>query len=115
MWTRVKAWWFRRRLRNPNPKVRAAGLRGLLGLRHSNIEPDLVQALGDPEPELRLLALEGVGTSRARVAVPQLLELLLDGDDRVRQAAAGTLDRIDPGWKDSAAFGEFMGRLEGFV
>jgi HEAT repeat protein len=88
------------------PKARAAALRALgrLDPVSAKVQVALVKALREPNVDLRLAAAEGVGKD----GIPQLIELLRQGDERLRDASVRALGRIGP---DAWAAGADLQRL----
>ncbi|CAL9652047.1 hypothetical protein SUDANB95_06619 [Actinosynnema sp. ALI-1.44] len=73
---------YARAVRDPDPAVRAAGVRGLVALRSAEV---LASVAEDPARELRVLVAQGLGGLRARPDV--LVALAHDADPLVRAAA----------------------------
>jgi HEAT repeat protein len=76
------------------PKARAAALRALgrLDPASAKVQVTLVTALRDPNVEIARAAAEGAG----RDAVPELIDLLRHGDERLRDTSVRALGRIGP-------------------
>jgi HEAT repeat protein len=88
------------------PKARAAALRALSRLdpASAKVQIALVKALRESNVELKLAAAHGVGKD----GVPILIDLLRQGDERLRDASARALGRIGP---DAWAAGAELQRL----
>ncbi len=69
----------------------------------SHIAPRLIKSLEDVDWQVRNAvadALGGMGPAYAKI-IPNLAKLLIDSDKRVRNTAIGSLEKIDPKWRES--------------
>jgi HEAT repeat protein len=84
-----------RGLRDLDPWVRIAALRGVARAKGASALRDVIPLLGDREPDVRAGAAEAVAACcpPGRDLVPELAPLLVDPDPHVRARAAGTLLR----------------------
>ena len=84
----------------PEPCVRRAAIESLSGFDVEAI-PYLVKALDDPEKLAWLDAVRHLSRYKrnAKLAVPKLLEIVLNGkDDELREEAKQALNEIYPEW-----------------
>jgi HEAT repeat protein len=88
-----------RGLRDLDPGVRIAALRGVARTREASALPDVIRLLRDPEPAVRAGAVEALAacSPSGRVLRPELGPLLSDPDPHVRARGAATLLRSSDG------------------
>jgi HEAT repeat protein len=95
-------------LRDLDPGVRIAALRGVARTKGAWALRDVVRLLGDPEPDVRAGAAEAVAACcpPGRDLEAELGPLLSDPDPHVRARAAGALLRLSDGGDGRVALGE---------
>jgi hypothetical protein len=90
-------------LHDPDPHVRENAVLALASLDDPNTLPMAREALADEDAgvrEMAVIVVVPLGRGGPEV-VADLRRMLDDPDPRVREAAAGGLDGIDPGWRSA--------------